>query len=416
MRSESEDLAPSPFWFSVSQITQKIKQLLESSLPPCWIMGELSNVKLHRPSGHLYFSLKDEASILRSVMFRRHAASLAFQPNEGDVILAFGTLTVFERHGQYELIVEEMVPAGKRGIAAIQLELLKGKLAAEGLFEEARKRALPKYPSTIGVVTSSTGAAFQDIVRVVSQRAPSVRILLSSALVQGADAPASIVRGIKIQNRAGVADVLIVGRGGGSQEDLWCFNDESVVRAIAESHIPVISAVGHEVDVTLADLAADLRAPTPSAAGELAVPDREALQKTVTALNQRLHRSLVAAVTMAKERIKGLISSHALRTPKGRVQEHTFRVDELTSRLKAITKTTLDRKVSGLKGYVEQLVVLNPAAILKRGYTFCLDRKTRDLCTTVSDVALGQELSIVFHDGEVECQARQTTTKPFQTK
>jgi exodeoxyribonuclease VII large subunit len=405
MRVGGEDLTPGPFWLTVSQITQRIKRLVESSLPPCWVMGELSNVKLHRPSGHLYFSLKDEASVLRAVMFRRQAGQLGFQPAEGDVALAFGTLTVFERQGQYELIVEEMVPGGTKGIASLELDRVKEKLTAEGLFEQGRKRALPKCPATVGVVTSSTGAALRDIIRVVSQRGPSLTILLSPVLVQGSDAPASIVHGIECQNRVGKADVLIVGRGGGSQEDLWCFNDEGVVRAIAASRIPVISAVGHEVDVTLSDLAADARAPTPSAAGELAVPDRRELQKVVMSLRQRLQRSLITTVTLASERLKRLVSSHGLRAPRSLVQERTLRVDELTSRMKTITKTVIERRISQLKACVEQLAVLNPRAILERGYTLCLDRDTRVLCTSVDDVTPGEELSIVFHDGEVECKA-----------
>jgi exodeoxyribonuclease VII large subunit len=302
-----------------------------------------------------------------------------------------------------------MVPAGKKGIATIQLDLLKAKLAAEGLFEQARKRPLPRYPAILGIVTSPTGAALRDILRMVSQRSPSVRILLCSALVQGAEAPASIVRGIEFQNRAGMADVLIVGRGGGSQEDLWCFNDEGVVRAIAESQIPVISAIGHEVDVTLSDLAADARAPTPSAAGELAVPDRKELQRSVIGLSQRLHRSLISGVTIAFERIQRLTSSHGLRVPRSMVQERTLRVDEMASRLKMTTKNILERNASGLNACAEQLVALNPNAVLKRGYTLCLDRNTRALYASASDVAPGRELSIVFHDGEVECQASHKT-------
>jgi exodeoxyribonuclease VII large subunit len=241
-----------------------------------------------------------------------------------------------------------------------------------------------------------------------------VRVVLSPALVQGADAVGSIVRGIELQNRARQADVLIVGRGGGSQEDLWCFNDEKVVRAVAGSKIPVVTAIGHEVDVTLADLAADARAPTPSAAGELVVPDRKELEKLIASLDQRIHRSLRTTVAMASERIVGLVSSHGLRVPKSLAHQRILRVDELVTRLKTTVKTLLERRVSRAKACIEQLEVLNPTAILERGYTLCLDRDTRDLCPTSTGIAPGQGLTIVFHDGEVECQASHKPAQPPQ--
>ncbi len=408
--NREEPVVLNAFWFTVTQITGKIKYLLEDSIQPLWIMGELSNVKLHRPSGHLYFSLRDKDSTLRSVMFRRDVVSLGFQPVEGEMVLAYGRVTVFARQGQYELIAEEMVPAGKKGLTAAKLEVLKAQLIEEGLFDSSRKQSLPKFPVTVGVVTSPTGAAIRDIMRVMSRRWSAARILLSPTLVQGEDAPTSIARAIGYQNEFDLADVLIVGRGGGAKEDLSCFNEEVVVRAIANSRIPVVSAIGHETDITLSDLAADVRAPTPSAAAELVVPNRADLGERVRTIEKRLERALQGKKNILLERLLGLSASHGLRAPRSLVQQRAQRLDDLAARLRMSVGGALELKERSLTATGARLQSLDPKAVLERGYTICLDLETKLPLGAASSVTENQLMELLFHDGEVECQATRVAT------
>lgn len=393
------------FWVTVSEITGTVKGCLEESIPSLWIKGELSSIKLHAASGHIYFSVKDERALLRGVMFRRNASRLAYRPEEGEEVLVFGRITVYERQGQYQLLAEDMVSAGMKGMAAVQLEQLKRRLTSEGLFELSRKRALPRYPAVLGIVTSSTGAALRDIVRAARRRWPAVRLVLSSAQVQGVDAPKSIVAAIDRQNRERLADLLIVGRGGGAREDLSAFNDESVVRAIAQSAIPVISAVGHETDVTLSDLAADARAATPSAAAEMAVPDHAELSLQMHGFERRIQRIMLDRMSFLNERLMRLKSSHGLRGPDHLVQEISLRIDELSTRLRSLVDKEMTDKSHDVRILRDRLNALSPRAVLERGYALCRDSLTNLPIDRAGFVTAGQLVDIRFLDGEVTCQA-----------
>jgi exodeoxyribonuclease VII large subunit len=274
--------------YTVSAVNALAKRLLETALPPLWVHGEVAGWKRHGPTGHCYFTLKDASAQLRSVMFRLDAQRLPTDPEEGMQVRALGTLTLYERRGEYQFVVRELEGRGVGGLWRLAFERLRARLEAEGLLDPARKRMLPRYPRAVGVVTSPVGAALHDILQVIRGRAPWTRVVLAPARVQGEGAAQDIARAIRLFYRPGVADVLIVGRGGGSVEDLWAFNEEPVARAIAECPIPVISAVGHEVDITIADLVADVRAPTPSAAAERAVPDTVAVARELAGLRARL--------------------------------------------------------------------------------------------------------------------------------
>jgi exodeoxyribonuclease VII large subunit len=349
---------------TVSQVTRLVKHLIEENFPVLTVEGELSNY-VHHASGHRYFTLKDESSQLRCVMFKWQAERLDFRPEEGMKLLAVGNLTVYEAAGQYQLNVLRLQPLG-RGELLARLEDLKKRLAAEGLF--ARKRPIPPYPASIGVATSPTGAVVRDIISILARRAPHVRILIRPTLVQGEGAAADIVSAIDEFNRHGEADVLIVGRGGGSIEDLWCFNEEIVARAIAGSRIPVISAVGHETDVTLADFAADLRAPTPSAAAELAVRDAVELVKEIEGHRLRLKQAVIARIEDLGLRVDAV--RKAL-TPERFLQNLSLknqRVDELTLRLRNGCLLAVSARETGFERLKSRLLAMNPSSVLTRGY------------------------------------------------
>ncbi|MCU0611081.1 MAG: exodeoxyribonuclease VII large subunit [Candidatus Eisenbacteria bacterium] len=397
-------LAHQAFWLTVSQVTERVKDVIQRSVGEVWVQGELSGVKLHQPSGHLYFSLKDEACLIRAVMFRRHATGLPFAPVDGEMVLAYGRVTVFERQGQYQLVVEDMVPAGAKGLAALRLELLKAKLAAEGLFDPSRKRPLPRFPLALGVVTSPTGAAISDIIKVATRRWPAVRIVVSPAVVQGEGASGTIVKAIEILDRANLVDVMIVGRGGGGREDLSCFSDETVVRAIAACRTPVVSAVGHEVDMTLADLAADARASTPSAAAEMVVPERRDIEVQVGSLTVRAKRALSAHAAVMREQVRRLASSHGLRSPRNVVQQRAVRVDDLTARLRVAASTGVRLHARTVHAQQERLRALDPRAVLARGYALCLDHETRTIVNSVRALAPNQTVDVILSDGEAACQ------------
>ena len=351
--------------FTVTEFTRAVKDLIETGIPSAAVEGEISNYK-HHSSGHRYFTLKDETCQLRCVMFRWQAQSLDFVPDEGMKVLALGNPTVFERAGQYQLNVFKLLPLG-RGDLLVRLEELKKKLAAEGIFDN--ERPLPRFPSIVGVATSPTGAAVRDIISVISRRAPNVRIVVRPTLVQGVDAAADIVRAIDDLNDHTEADVLIVGRGGGSIEDLWCFNEEPVARAIAASRIPVVSAVGHETDFTLADFAADLRAPTPSAAGELVVTDVAGLRDSIGGYRDRLRRIMLTRVDELANRVdmvkRGLASDRFLRTLMMRGQA----VDEMSIRMKAAFLELLAGREKAFERLRGKLLAMNPRSVLERGYS-----------------------------------------------
>ncbi|REJ34022.1 MAG: exodeoxyribonuclease VII large subunit, partial [Bacillota bacterium] len=330
------------------------------------VLGEISNFK-HHSSGHMYFTLKDEHSRLRCVMFRRENMRLRFRPADGQAVIAKGDVSVYEAAGDYQLYVREMVPAG-HGELALAFEQLKQKLAAEGLFDEERKRPLPVLPRRIGVVTSPEGAALRDIISVTRRRFPNMPILLAPAVVQGEEGPDSVVRAIRLMNEHGGVDVLIVGRGGGSLEDLWTFNDERVARAIAASRIPVISAVGHETDFTIADFVADKRAPTPSAAAEMAVPDKRALLAHIQGQYERLQSGVRRRIEQGRARLRLLESRPVLARPGELLLEYRQRVDDAEERAGRAARDMLDQRERALAAAAGKLDALSPVATLARGY------------------------------------------------
>ncbi len=434
---------------SVSALTGLIKGTLAEAFPAVWVKGEITGFR--RPgSGHLYFSLKDESALLGCVMWKGRAARLPFEPQDGLAVEAFGAVTVYEVQGRYQLVVDEMRPAGL-GALLLALEQLKQRLAAEGLFDEARKRPLPRYPSRIGLVTSPSGAAVHDLVRVLRARWPAIGIVLAPVRVQGEGAAREIAEAIARLGRLGGVDLLIVGRGGGSLEDLWAFNEEPVVRAIAACRLPVISAVGHEVDVTLADLVADVRAATPSNAAELAVPDRAEvahrvalgrdrldraarqgmdgrrqrvaalterygfrrqgevvghLQQRVDELLDRLHDALRDRLERARERVEGLAAAYGLREWPRTLEAQREVLDDLREQLDgALVRAGQTRRTLGA-ALTDRLRALSPRRVLERGY--CLVRAADGTFVRVATaLAAGQRLTIEFARGEADARVEE---------
>lgn len=405
-----------------SEVNRRIKRLLEGELDELWVKGELSNVT-RAASGHLYFSLKDATSQLRCAMWKSSAMRLRFQPAPGMEVEVRGTISVYEPRGEYQLSVTEMNPAGL-GALYVALEALKAKLAAEGLFSEARKRPLPAYPATVGIVTSGSGAAVRDIIRVARGRWPGIRLVLAPVKVQGEGAAQEIARGIERLNALGAPDVLIVGRGGGSTEDLWAFNEEPVVRAIAASGIPVVSAVGHEKDFTLSDLVADRRAATPSNAAELVVPDAAELRLRVERLGLALGRAVRQGLLVRRRRIEAITATYGFKRPRDFLAQQGQRVDELARRLELGGRrlvadqrrhvADLERRLApalvrrqGLLrqrvvGLARQLASLDPTAVLGRGYclVFAEEPGAPDVETHVvraaAELAAGQTIRLRF--------------------
>ncbi len=351
--------------YTVSELNSGIRSLLEAQFQTVWITGEISNFKAHQ-SGHYYFSLKDSQSQISGVMFRGSNRFLRFQLEDGLEVIAQGRVTVYEPRGNYQIVVDYIEP---KGLGALQLafEQLKKKLEAEGLFDASRKKPLPLFPSKIGIITSSTGAAIRDLIHVLKRRCPTVQILLIPVSVQGEKAAPEIVAAIEEMNTLDGIEVMIVGRGGGSFEDLWAFNTESVVRAIANSKIPVISAVGHEIDVTLADYAADLRAATPSAAAELVMPIKEELQSLVSNFKQTLHNTLIYFLNTQQEKLR-FYKSH-LKHPQKILEESLQRVDESVERLAFAWKKEWEAFQAKVFALSQTLKALSPLAVLKRGYS-----------------------------------------------
>lgn len=361
--------------FSVTELTRSIRTILESNYPSVWVEGEISNFSPHR-SGHVYFTLKDATSALQVVIFSSFAQKIKFEVKDGLQIICMGRISVFDKRGQYQLYAERIEPKGK-GALQLAFEQLKEKLRREGLFDRARKRPIPLYPKKIGIVTSPTGAAIRDILNIVNRRFAGTHILLCPVRVQGEGSALEIARGIEIMNRFSDIDVLIVGRGGGSLEDLWAFNEEVVARAIVTSRIPVISAVGHEVDWTIADMAADLRAPTPSAAAELVVVRRDELEERIRVFRKRLREGMAEFITERRDALITLKESYAFRQPKSLVEQAAQRLDDLLKNMTRFVKAALDGKSTSFREVVGKLDVLSPLAILSRGYSLTFDAARR---------------------------------------
>ena len=390
---------------TVSELTRRIKDSLEAGFPDVWVQGEITGLRIPS-SGHIYFALKDKEAQLRAVFFRSGSRFLKFRPEDGLEVIARGRLSVYEARGEYQLIVEYMEP---KGLGALQLAFLqlKEKLGKEGLFDEARKRPLPAYPKRVGVVTSPTGAAIRDILKVLGRRAPGVQVLLAPASVQGEAAPAEIASAIEDLNAYGGLDVIIAGRGGGSVEDLAAFNTEIVARAIAASRTPVISAVGHEVDFTIADFVADLRAPTPSAAAEIVAKSEEGIKENLSVLKGRLAYSVSRMLQYERAGVASLARS--LKDPRKAVQEQAQRLDEKAVRLKMAVTYLLKSRRERLERGVVRLSAVEPLAPLARGFAIVRRLPGLEIVRDAAQVVAGDALRVQVGTGEIECNV----TKPL---
>ncbi|RPH92175.1 exodeoxyribonuclease VII large subunit [candidate division KSB1 bacterium] len=389
--------------YTVSEITREIKRVISENFGTLWIEGELSGYKRHS-SGHHYFTLKDGNAQIPCAMWRMYTQRLTFTPADGMKVQAWGNLEVYEPGGRYQFIITQMRPSG---IGELQraFEALRDKLRSEGLFELERKRELPRYPNVVGLITSADGAALQDMRTVAARRWPAARLVLAPVKVQGSGAAEEIAAAIDAFNREGKADVLVVGRGGGSLEDLWAFNEEIVARAIFRSRIPVVSAVGHEVDFTIADLAADVRAPTPSAAMELILPDREEAAAEILGISRRLNARKGDLIRGLRHRLRVLSQHWALRQPVNLVHFAGQRLDELRSRFLTAYAGSVNEKRAALNRLRELTVLFRPQAILDRGYSIVRDADGR-VIRDARMLANGQPAFLTFARGSAEAEIR----------
>ena len=386
--------------YTVSEVTAQVKALLEESLPMCWVLGEVSNFT-HHSSGHRYFTLKDEASQLSAVMFKWQARTLSFTPEPGMQIMAYGHISVYERGGRYQFYAAQLQPAGV-GELALAFEQLKNRLETEGLFAPERKRPLPTYPRTIGVVTSPTGAAIRDIIDVLQRRAPGLQIILCPARGQGPGAGDEIARAIADLNRCPDVDILIVGRGGGSQEDLWPFNEEIVARAIYRSEKPVISAVGHEIDYTIADYVADYRAPTPSAAAEIVVQEHSTLLRQVVEQRRRLGNAMDGLLNQYEQRLEHMDPQRLFRRLQDRLDQTSQYVDERRRDLATAFDWYMRTRIEALRTAGVHLEALSPLGNLDRGFSLCERREDGRLVRTSADLRAGDRVKLRFHRGSAD--------------
>jgi len=388
--------------YGVVELTRLIKGTLESGYPAVWVRGEISGLK-RAESGHIYLTLKEgRDAVLSAVIWRATLPRLSFELRDGLEVEAFGAIQLYEPRGQYQLKINELRPAGL-GALLLALEELKRKLQAEGLFDEARKRAPPRFPRRIGLVTSPTGAAVRDMVRVLRARWPSIAIVLAPVRVQGEGAAAEIAGAIAAMNRLGTPDLLIVGRGGGSIEDLWAFNEEKVVRAIAGSRIPVITAIGHEVDMTLADFAADVRAATPSHAAEVAVPDRAEVARRVDALDRRIVRAVRNAIADRRRYLEALLEKYSFRRLRDFFGLTQQRVDDARTRLARALIALLHTGRIRIDGFAGRLRALSPRLVLERGY--CLARDADGTLLRSADaLAIGDRFAVEFARGAADAR------------
>ena len=385
---------------SITQLNEYIRSRLDADplLSQVAVRGEISNYKMY-PSGHHYFTLKDEGGALKCVMFKGNAMRLRFRPENGMKVIAMGKVSVFPRDGAYQLYCTAMAMDGVGDLYAA-FEQLKKKLAAEGLFDPAHKKPLPKYPGTIGIITSSAGAAVHDMLRILNKRYPMTKVRLLPVRVQGVEAPGEIAAAIRYANYHKLADLLIVGRGGGSIEDLWAFNDERVAYAIYESEIPVISAVGHEPDVTISDFVADLRAATPSNAAELAVPDQDALRQTLDSMASSMATAFGRQLKGARQHLTVLSQSAALRSPTGYLEQKERQLELLKNRLISAQNTAVSRSRQRYIGNVAKLDAMSPLKVLTRGYSMAQTERG-EVIRSVSQVEPGERIHISLSDGKL---------------
>ncbi|MBQ4290583.1 MAG: exodeoxyribonuclease VII large subunit [Clostridia bacterium] len=424
------------FVFTVEEVNRYVKTVLDGDpiLSSLWMRGEISNLSSPGVSGHLYFSVKDESGLIRAVMFRSSAVRMKFLPQNGMRVILHGRISVYPQSGQYQFYADAMEPDGA-GALALAFEQLKRKLEAEGLFDPARKKEIPEYPRTVGIVTSPTGAAVQDMVRILTRRYPAAKILIYPAQVQGDGAPAQLAEGVRYFNATRSADVILIGRGGGSAEDLWAFNDEGLARTVAFSRIPVISAVGHETDFTICDFVADLRAATPSAAAELAVPDREELLQTVDSLEARLKGSIRGTLSAWRRQLEHLSKSRILSSPDAFLSERKRQLSERTERMvqscrsrfreerkgllwkETALRAALDRsmlgKKSGFAALTAKLETLNPLTVLTRGYAAVFTGRGNTV-RSASELRPEDPVTLRFAEGSAD--ARIVSVRPEEKR
>jgi len=391
--------------FSVTQLNEYVKMLIDSDeiLQTAAVCGEISNFKHHYATGHLYFTLKDERSAVKCVMFARDAARLKFEPDNGMTVTAWGRVSVFPRDGAYQLYVGFMSPSGL-GEQYYAFEMLKQKLASEGLFDASRKKKIPKFPKKIGIITSPTGAAVRDLFNVLTRRWPIVEIELFPALVQGSGAAASLKKGVEYFDSKDDIDVVIIGRGGGSGEDLSAFNDEALARSIAASRVPVISAVGHEIDVSISDYVADLRAPTPSAAAELAVPDMQEYNAILSSHLGRIKGIVSRKIEFGESRLKTLSGSSVLRSPEKYFDIKFTELDHLAERLGNKYDDIIKTNSSKFLSLVAKLDALSPLSVLSRGYS--ITNKGDKAVSSVAEISSGDDLTLIFNDGKADVKVK----------
>ena len=385
---------------SVSQLNEYLRMMMDGDrvLSSIFIRGEISNFKLYS-SGHAYFTLKDEEGQLKAVMFRSYASRLLFMPADGMRVIVHGRISVYGASGQYQLYADEMQPDGA-GSLALRYEQLKRKLEAEGLFDPLRKKPLPQFPRRIGVITSPTGAAVHDMINVLGRRFPLAEMILYPSMVQGAEAPLQLISGVEFFGATGLVDVIIIGRGGGSAEDLWAFNDESLARSIFAGPIPVISAVGHESDFTICDFVADQRAPTPSAAAELAVPDAREWMGHFAAVGERIRALTESSIAQNKRYLNQLTASRVMQHPEQVLSHFYLKISTLEQGLEQATEHALREKQQQLARISAKMEALNPLSVLSRGYA-AVSKETGEAVTRASDIRQGDALQIRFSDGSV---------------
>ena len=383
--------------FTVSQLTALIKELIEGSFPSLTLEGEISNFRPNT-SGHLYFTLKDSAAQISAVMFKSRAASLTFRPKDGMKVKVKGSLSVYQARGNYQIIITSMQASGE-GDILLMLEERKRRLSAEGLFDSDKKKPLPRFPRTIGVITSSTGAALHDILQITHRRNSGINVVILPATVQGEDAAQTIIRQIKVANLYKLCDVLIVGRGGGSLEDLLPFSDEGVVRTIAASQIPIVSAVGHEIDWAISDFAADMRAPTPSAAAELVTPIKSEIADSIRASKEELYRSMKAMSDRARMLIESFNKEHMELQFRAIEQPLLARLDSAKKDFLLTMQTRIENAKQVVKEQEQILDSYSPTNILSRGYSVVKDKQTGKIIRSAKDTAVNSAIEITSSDG-----------------
>ena len=404
-------MAETPRYLTVTQLNEYVKMLLDSDalLGGVWVRAEISNFKHHYATGHFYFSLKDDTGLVRAVMFRFQAQKLSFEPRDGMRVLVHGKVSSFVRDGQYQLYADDMVPDGK-GALYFAFEQLKTKLEHEGLFAEERKRPLPRFPSKIGIITSPTGAAIRDMINILTRRYPCAETFLYPAHVQGTEAPSDLIAGLEFFSKKKKVDVIIIGRGGGSVEDLWAFNNEKLAYAVASSPIPVISAVGHESDFTICDFVADKRAPTPSAAAELVVPDRLELKKTLLLYQNKMSSLLLQRLDSNRKSLKYLSESGVLSGPDAIIRTRRMHLVFLSDKSDVAMLKNMTEKRARLSRLAAKMEALSPLSVLARGYGI-VETQEKRVVRSVSEVKKEDEITLHLSDGKIGMVVRKIQKK-----